>query len=228
MHVGSVGPREMWASWNASVGSSLCASCTTMRSSETAVVSAICNRPLSPTITHLSPPANTIGLSRSPLERMSRTTRPTPSRITAAMKMAGPRVPATALNAGLFPANAGESHTFGVIDRGSTTERTVPMTSANVVNVPVQHVQTIDTGASGKVGYMLVPKGPGGQIPPTYTSAVAVSARSKNPGAAFLFAQWLTGKTVGIKQQLGGVGVARLSTWDDPKVKENAAMPKDG
>ena len=62
---------------------------------------------------------------------------------------------ADALNAGLFPANAGESHTFGVIDRGSTTERTVTMTSANVVNVPVQHVQTIDTGASGKVGYML-------------------------------------------------------------------------
>ena len=95
------------------------------------------------------------------------------------------------------------------------------------VNFFTQYEDASKSAVKGKVGYMLVPKGPGGQIPPTYTSGVAVSSRSKNPGAAFLFAQWLTGKTVGIKEQLGGVGVARLSTWDDPKVKEGAAMPKE-
>jgi C-terminal processing protease CtpA/Prc len=58
------------------------------------------------------------------------------------------------LNAGLFPSAAGQPHSFGVIDRGSTTQRTVTMTSANVTNVPVQKVQTITT-ASGPVGYML-------------------------------------------------------------------------
>ena len=58
------------------------------------------------------------------------------------------------LNAGLFPAALGESHTFGVIDRGSTATRTVTMTSANVVNVPVQHVTALDT-PTGKVGYIL-------------------------------------------------------------------------
>jgi multiple sugar transport system substrate-binding protein len=79
----------------------------------------------------------------------------------------------------------------------------------------------------GNVGYMMVPKGPGGQFPPTYTSAVAVSSKTKKPGPAFLFAQWATGKTVGIKGQLAGIGVARLSTWDDPDVKAKRLMPED-
>jgi multiple sugar transport system substrate-binding protein len=95
------------------------------------------------------------------------------------------------------------------------------------VNFFTQYEDASKSTVKGKVGYVLVPKGPAGQIPPTYTSGVAVSSKSKNPGAAFLFAQWLTGKTVGIKQQLAGVGVARLSTWDDPKVKSSAAMPKE-
>lgn len=57
------------------------------------------------------------------------------------------------LNAGLFPANPGENHTFTVRDLDGT-ERTFSMTSATITSVPVQNVTTIPT-ATGDVGYML-------------------------------------------------------------------------
>ncbi len=58
------------------------------------------------------------------------------------------------LNAGLFPASAGESHTFVVQDAGSSTSRSVMLTSADITSTPVQNVQTIAT-PTGPVGYML-------------------------------------------------------------------------
>ena len=58
------------------------------------------------------------------------------------------------LNAGLFPAASGETHTFVVHDPGAANPRTVTMQSANVTSTPVQNVQTITT-SSGSVGYML-------------------------------------------------------------------------
>jgi multiple sugar transport system substrate-binding protein len=94
------------------------------------------------------------------------------------------------------------------------------------INFFVQFEDETKSKVKGQVGYMLVPKGPGGLIPPTYTTAIAVSAKTKKPGPAFLLAQYLTGKTMGIREQIAGVGVARLSTWDDPKVKEGQKMPK--
>src|SRR5207244_2649176 len=54
------------------------------------------------------------------------------------------------LNAGLFPAASGETHSFTVRDLGASTSRTVTMQSANVTLTPVQNVSTI-----GPVGYML-------------------------------------------------------------------------
>src|SRR6267378_46689 len=48
-----------------------------------------------------------------------------------------------ALNAGLFPATAGENHTFSILDLGTTTPRTLPLTSANVTSTPVQNVKVI-------------------------------------------------------------------------------------
>ncbi|HZO25280.1 MAG TPA: sugar ABC transporter substrate-binding protein, partial [Chloroflexota bacterium] len=95
------------------------------------------------------------------------------------------------------------------------------------INFLSQYEDETKSKVKGKVGYMLVPKGPGGQIPPTYTPGFAVSAKSKKPEPSFLFAQWATGKTMGIKSQIAGVGVARLSTWDDPAVKAAQKMPKD-
>src|SRR5436190_14525419 len=58
------------------------------------------------------------------------------------------------LNAGLFPAASGETHSFTVQDLGASTPRTFTMQSANVTLTPVQNVATIAT-ASGPVGYML-------------------------------------------------------------------------
>jgi carboxyl-terminal processing protease len=58
------------------------------------------------------------------------------------------------LNAAMFPATAGATHTFQVQDAGSSTPRTITMTSANITSQPVQDVGTV-AGTSGSVGYML-------------------------------------------------------------------------
>ena len=58
------------------------------------------------------------------------------------------------LNSGLFPATAGEVHTFELQDPGASTTRTVTVTSADIVEVPVNRTNIIDT-PSGKVGYIL-------------------------------------------------------------------------
>jgi len=60
------------------------------------------------------------------------------------------------LNAGLFPATIGETHTFGVLDLGASAARTVTLGSANIGSTPVQNVKTLPAGASGGLlGYML-------------------------------------------------------------------------
>jgi carboxyl-terminal processing protease len=58
------------------------------------------------------------------------------------------------LNAGIFPASAGETHKFAVLDLGSPTPREVLLTSQPITSTPVQDVQVLTT-ASGNVGYML-------------------------------------------------------------------------
>ncbi len=58
------------------------------------------------------------------------------------------------LNAGLFPATAGEVHTFVVQDPGSASSRTVTITSADVAPKPVNRFSTINT-STGRVGYIL-------------------------------------------------------------------------
>ncbi len=57
------------------------------------------------------------------------------------------------LNAGLFPATSGESHTFEVRDLGASTTRTITMVSAEITTTPVQNVRTLVTD-SGTVGYL--------------------------------------------------------------------------
>ena len=59
-----------------------------------------------------------------------------------------------ALNAGLFPAEAGESHEFVVQDLGAEAPRTVTLRATAVTSDPVQHVKTLDTD-QGPVGYLL-------------------------------------------------------------------------
>jgi carboxyl-terminal processing protease len=57
------------------------------------------------------------------------------------------------LNAGLFPENTNETHSFMVRNTAGVT-RTVSVTSTTVTHVPVPVVSTFSTG-SGAVGYML-------------------------------------------------------------------------
>ncbi len=58
------------------------------------------------------------------------------------------------LNDGLFPSTAGKSHTFTVLDPGSSTPRSLTMVATNVTSTPVQNVKVI-AGRTGAVGYML-------------------------------------------------------------------------
>jgi hypothetical protein len=58
------------------------------------------------------------------------------------------------LNNGLFPINANESHTFTVL-YPDATQRTITMTSAALVESPVNRSSVLTT-SSGKVGYILL------------------------------------------------------------------------
>ncbi|MEM6748277.1 MAG: S41 family peptidase [Pseudomonadota bacterium] len=59
-----------------------------------------------------------------------------------------------ALNAGLFPETAGETHIFEVLDPGAVASRTVTLVSENLTSDPVNTVEVISTG-TGNVGYIL-------------------------------------------------------------------------
>lgn len=66
---------------------------------------------------------------------------------------AGSSAAVDALNAGLFPATAGETHTF-LMRETDGTERTVSITSADVTQDPVRLTSVINT-PTGDVGYIL-------------------------------------------------------------------------
>ncbi len=59
------------------------------------------------------------------------------------------------LNAGLFPATVGETHTFVVQDLNAPATRSISLTSANITTSPVQNVETLTGATPGAVGYML-------------------------------------------------------------------------
>lgn len=61
---------------------------------------------------------------------------------------------AAALNAGLYPSKANESHTFVIRDTPSSSPRSVTLTSGVVTSAPVQNVSAISQ-PGGKVGYVL-------------------------------------------------------------------------
>lgn len=61
----------------------------------------------------------------------------------------------TMINAGLFPAAAGETHTFVVQDPGAASTRTITLTSVDLAPKPVNRMRTIPT-ATGPVGYILL------------------------------------------------------------------------
>jgi multiple sugar transport system substrate-binding protein len=80
---------------------------------------------------------------------------------------------------------------------------------------------------AGKVGYTLVPAGPGGLYTSMFCSAMAISALSRNKEAAYLFIQWATNKENSVREFVAGEGGARASTWNNPEVKAKQKMPDD-
>ena len=80
---------------------------------------------------------------------------------------------------------------------------------------------------AGKVGYAVLPAGPGGHFSISGTDAIGISAQSKKQGPAYLFAQWATSKQSAIKAHLAGTGGARISVWNDPTVKAERKLPAE-
>jgi multiple sugar transport system substrate-binding protein len=95
------------------------------------------------------------------------------------------------------------------------------------VNFATQFEDKEKSKIAGKVGYALLPAGPGGHFSPMFTSAMSVSPQSKNQGAAYFFAQWATTKQSAVQELLSGVGSARTSPWNDREVKAKAKMPAE-
>lgn len=60
-----------------------------------------------------------------------------------------------ALNAGLFPSAARESHNFVVQDLGAADSRSITLVSANITSTPVQETRVIVTATGERVGYMV-------------------------------------------------------------------------
>ena len=79
----------------------------------------------------------------------------------------------------------------------------------------------------GKVGYAMLPAGPGGHFSPIYITGMAVSSQSRNKEAAYLFAQWATNKQNAVRELLAGVGRGPHLAWDNPEVKAKPKMPAD-
>ena len=95
------------------------------------------------------------------------------------------------------------------------------------VNFASQFEDKEKSKIAGKVGYAVLPAGPGGHFSPIFGNAVAVSAQSKVQGAAYFFAQWATTKQSAIRELLDGTGSARTSVWGNREVKAKAKMPPD-
>src|SRR5437870_4469347 len=95
------------------------------------------------------------------------------------------------------------------------------------VNFASQFEDTAKSKVVGKVGYAMLPSGPGGRVSPIYITGMAVSSQSRNKEAAYLFGQWATSKQNMVRELMAGVGVGRSSTWDSSEVKTKPKMPAD-
>lgn len=79
---------------------------------------------------------------------------------------------------------------------------------------------------AGKVGYVIIPKGPAGSIPHISTWSLAVYSQSKNKEAAWLFIQWATSKEMALKGILVGIPSARSSAWSSLEFKKADKTPE--
>jgi multiple sugar transport system substrate-binding protein len=80
----------------------------------------------------------------------------------------------------------------------------------------------------GKVGYGIVPRGPGGAYSSTYGDGIGVAQASKNKEAAYLYCQWAVSKVMGARLLQAGGGVPfRNSVLNDPAVRAGVKMPPE-
>jgi multiple sugar transport system substrate-binding protein len=80
----------------------------------------------------------------------------------------------------------------------------------------------------GKVGYGLVPKGPGGQYSATYGDGIGVTQASTKKEAAYLYCQWAVSKPMGARLLQTGGGVPfRNSVLNDEEVRKAVKMPQE-
>ena len=80
----------------------------------------------------------------------------------------------------------------------------------------------------GKVGYVVVPKGPKGQYSATYGDGIGVAQASGKKEAAFLYCQWAVSKLMGARLLQAGGGVPfRNSILNDPEVQAGVKLPKE-
>lgn len=82
----------------------------------------------------------------------------------------------------------------------------------------------------GKLGYAMVPQGPGGRHPAFTGHGVALAADAQNPDAAWLFMQWALSREVTLKIALESnhVAVSRNSVWQDETFREKWNLPGAG
>jgi multiple sugar transport system substrate-binding protein len=95
------------------------------------------------------------------------------------------------------------------------------------VNFATQFEDKEKSKVAGKVGYTLLPAGPGGLHTCMFTSGMSISAQSRNKEAAWFFIQWATNKQNCVRELVAGVGGGRASTWNHPDVKAKPRMPAD-
>ncbi len=95
------------------------------------------------------------------------------------------------------------------------------------VNFATQFEDKEKSKIVGKVGYTLLPAGPGGLHTCMFTSGMSISAQSRNKEAAWFFVQWASNKQNCVRELVAGVGGGRASTWTHPDVKAKPRMPAD-
>jgi multiple sugar transport system substrate-binding protein len=76
-------------------------------------------------------------------------------------------------------------------------------------------IETSNSRIAERVGFAPFPSGPGGAGGTVAVRGLAIAKQSANPGAAWLFMQWMSGPEIVRKALMHGVLVARESTWKD-------------
>jgi len=95
------------------------------------------------------------------------------------------------------------------------------------VNFAAQFEDKEKSKIAGKVGYAILPAGPGGLHTCMFTVGLAISAQSRNKEATWYFIQWATNKQNSVRQLVNGVGGGRNSMWTHPDVKAKGRMPAE-